>query len=203
MRSDTKVLPLIAVATILISIQVAMCIWLKSMRVQEQIEQPVDIQLEEPQPIQIDPIREKQIRFVKKYGHLTETEIEILLDTLNENAKNPTIMLCIYKKESDFKKRAESYLGPVYGRGVGQVSEIGLADYNENNIVKYKPEDLYDIRINVIVSCWIYERNEVYGVHGTNRKIIAYNEGHVPAKKKSESSYLDKVNQNIILFEEI
>ena len=43
MRSNTKVLLLIAVATILVSIQAAMFIWTRSMN--EPIEQPVDIQL--------------------------------------------------------------------------------------------------------------------------------------------------------------
>ena len=195
MRSNTKVLPLIAVATILVSIQAAMFIWTRSMN--EPIEQPVDIQLENPQPIQIDPIREKQEKFVKKYGNLTDYEIQILLDTLNENAKNPTVMLCMYKQESDFTKDANSYKGAKSGRGVG------LTDYNWKNGTNYKPEDLYDIRINVIVSCWIYEYNEEYGVYGLNKKIIAYNEGHGPAKNKSESSYLDKVTYNMVLYEEI
>ena len=89
MRSNTKVLPLIAVAIILVSIQAAMFIWTRS--VKEPIKQPVDIQLENPQSIQIDPIREKQEKFVKKYGNLTDYEIQMLLDTRNENAKNPIL----------------------------------------------------------------------------------------------------------------
>ena len=202
MRSNTKLLSLVATATILVSIQAAMFIWVHSK--ETPTEQPVNTQqIEEIEPIQVDTVRDKQIRFVRTYGCLTESEIEILLDTLEENTKSPIIMLCIYKKESDFTKNADSYKGAIYGRGVGQVSEIGLTDYNWKNGTNYKPEDLYDIRINVIVSCWIYEHNEAYGVYGTNKKIIAYNEGHGPAKRKSESSYLNKVNQNMVLFEEI
>lgn len=138
--------------------------------------------------------------FVKSFRKLSKQDIKILLDTLENNAKEPIIMLSIYSVESKFDKEANSYLGAEYGRGIGQVSEIALADYNRVNKTEYTPNDLYDIVTNVIVSCWVYDYNENYGVYGTDKKIIAYNEGHVHAKKKETSNYLDKVNKKMLYF---
>ena len=72
--------------------------------------------------------------------------------------------------------------------------------YNRVNKTEYTPDDLYDIATNVIVSCWVYDYNESYGIYGTEKKIIAYNEGHVYAKKKETSNYLDKVNKKMLYF---
>ena len=80
------------------------------------------------------------------------------------------------------------------------MSEIALAEYNRVNKTEYTPNDLYDIATNVIVSCWVYDYNENYGIYGTEKKIIAYNEGHVYAKKKETSNYLDKVNKKMLYF---
>jgi hypothetical protein len=207
MRRNTKLLSLIAAAIILIAVQITLVIEIKMEQKQEQ--SVTNEIIEEPQIIQEEIVSEDELirlkmeKFIETYGSLNKQQIKILLDTLEENSEEPLIMLAIYKQESKFKMYANSYCGAEFGRGVGQVSEIGLTDYNWKNGTDYKPEDLYDIRINVIVSCWIYEYNEKYGVYGTNKKIIAYNEGHVYAKKKSKSAYLDKVNDNMLLFEEM
>ena len=144
--------------------------------------------------------RELMESFIRRFHKLSKQEIKILLDTLENNAKEPIIMLSIYSVESKFDKEANSYLGAKYGRGIGQVSEIALADYNRVNKTEYTPDDLYDIATNVIVSCWVYDYNENYGIYGTEKKIIAYNEGHVYAKKKETSNYLDKVNKKMLYF---
>ena len=96
--------------------------------------------------------RELMESFVRKFHKISKQEIKILLDTLENNAKEPIIMLSIYSVESKFDKEANSYLGAKYGRGIGQVSEIALADYNRVNKTEYTPDDLYDIDTKVIVS---------------------------------------------------
>ena len=171
-------------------------------QVQEINIQEINTQEEYSQILEEESFENRKLMesFVKRFHNLSKQEIKILLDTLENNAKEPIIMLSIYSVESKFDKEANSYLGAKYGRGIGQVSEIALADYNRVNKTEYTPDDLYDIATNVIVSCWVYDYNENYGIYGTEKKIIAYNEGHVYAKKKETSNYLDKVNKKMLYF---
>ena len=100
--------------------------------------------------------------FVKRFHKLSKQEIKILLDTLENNAKEPIIMLSIYSVESKFDKEANSYLGAKYGRGIGQVYEIELADYNRENPTEYTPDDyyillqmlLYMLGLMIIMKIW-------------------------------------------------
>ena len=130
--------------------------------------------------------------FVRKFHKLSKQETKILLDTLENNAKEPIIMLSIYSVESKFDKEANSYLGAKYGRGIGQVSEIALADYNRVNKTEYTPDDLYDIATNVIVSCWVYDYNENYGIYGTEKKIKSSGILSKKMRKKDEKRRFSK-----------
>ena len=170
--------------------------------------QEINIQEEYSQILEEESFENRELMesFVRRFHKLSKQDIKILLDALENNAKEPIIMLSIYSVESKFDKEANSYLGAKYGRGIGQVSEIALADYNRVNKTEYTPDDLYDIATNVIVSCWVYDYNENYGIYGTEKKIIAYNEGHVYAKKKEMfdcdhyRAYFDKINKKMLYF---
>jgi soluble lytic murein transglycosylase-like protein len=72
------------------------------------------------------------------------------------------VIVTLIEAESDFSYRANSNLGAEYGRGLMQVSENGLIDYNLWNGTKYKPKDLYNISINLEVGCWCFLQNEYY-----------------------------------------
>lgn len=131
--------------------------------------------------------------FIMSYRIINNSDLSKIINSTIRHSKEPKIMLSIFSVESKFNKNAVSYLGKDYGIGVGQVSLIGLTDYNWKHNTNYTQEDLYDIETNIMISCWIFEYNEKYGISGLNKKIIAYNEGHVYAKNKENSKYLDKV----------
>lgn len=131
--------------------------------------------------------------FILSYNNLSDKEVKEIITYTIKYAKEPKIMLSIFSVESKFKKNAKSYLGENYGIGIGQVSLIALTDYNWKHNTHYTKEDLLDVETNIMISCWIFEYNEKYGIEGLNKKIIAYNEGHVNAKNKNYSKYLDKV----------
>lgn len=97
------------------------------------------------------------------------------------------LILALASVESDFLPTANSYLGPEYGRGILQVSEIALLDYNNRTGSAYKPQDLYDYNICINVGCWIYKQNIKYGViNNTDDLVIAYNTGHGTYKRQKE-----------------
>ena len=106
--------------------------------------QEINIQEEYSQILEEESFENRDLMesFVRRFHKLSKQEIKILLDTLENNAKEPIIMLSIYSVESKFDKEANSYLGAKYGRGIGQVSEIALADYNRVNKTEYTPDDL-------------------------------------------------------------
>ena len=95
------------------------------------------------------------------------------------------LILALASVESDFLPTANSYLGPEYGRGILQVSEIALLDYNNRTGNSYEPQDLYDYNICIDIGCWIYKQNIKYGVlNNTDDLVIAYNTGHGTYKKQ-------------------
>ena len=99
-------------------------------QVQEINTQEVNTQEEYSQILEEESFENRELMesFVRRFHKLSKQDIKILLDTLENNAKEPIIMLSIYSVESKFDKEANSYLGAKYGRGIGQVSEIALAD---------------------------------------------------------------------------
>jgi soluble lytic murein transglycosylase-like protein len=126
------------------------------------------------------------------------------------------VLLGMIAQESNFIVNANSFLGASYGRGLMQVSEIALKDFNNKMGYDYKPKDLYDPEINLIVGCWIYLNNINYGVDNKHSHlIIAYNCGHktykdeknflLSAKRKDGSNYnhLNKVLAYIEEFDRV
>ena len=138
--------------------------------------------------------KERYKAFIKKHAkYLHTVKTDEILDNIYKYGKDDydrEIMLAMFAKESKFYERADSFLGARYGRGIGQVSEIGLKDYNEKNNTEYKPSDLYDIDINIKIAYWIFHHNELYGVVGRTEKIIAYNRGAEKVKRERDNPNL-------------
>lgn len=126
---------------------------------------------------------EKQIKLFKKACSITE-EIytkEIALNVFKQNQETGLPIPLIYAiiaTESDLHKEANSKAGAKFGRGLMQVSEIGLTDYNWKHGTTYTSSDLYNISINLEIGCWIYLQNENY-IHSSNFTYlyVAYNIG--------------------------
>ena len=98
------------------------------------------------------------------------------------------IMISIYIVESKFNQYANSYLGAKYGRGIGQVSEIALDEYNRKNKTNYKYNDLYDLEINIMISCWLIDYYCNTYNFTIEESVMAYNIGcgNVLNGKKAE-----------------
>ena len=96
-----------------------------------------------------------------------------------EYSNDLTIMLGLMATESNFYYRADSCIGAKYGRGIMQVSEKALQDYNKWNGTKYKPNDLYNLEINLRVGFWVFNHNEKYGIpkNDLKKSLSAYNLG--------------------------
>lgn len=104
-------------------------------------------------------------------------------------------MIALYTIESKFNKYANSYKGEKYGRGLGQVSEIALIEYNRLTKSNYKPNDLYNIEINIKVSCWLINHYMTTYGFTEDESIQAYNIGcNALLKGKTAYKYLNKIN---------
>jgi hypothetical protein len=65
--------------------------------------------------------------------------------------------LALAYAESSFTSNAISHIGAMHGRGLLQVSEIGLQDYNKSHISTYTTNDLFNTDINVKIGLWLYK----------------------------------------------
>jgi soluble lytic murein transglycosylase-like protein len=90
----------------------------------------------------------------------------------------PYVIYAIIETESDFTKEAKSFLGAPSGRGLMQVSEVALKEYNNWHRKKYVKKDLYNISINLEVGCWYYTKLVDYTKTRMYRNLyVAYNVG--------------------------
>lgn len=132
---------------------------------------------------------ERKLSEVKVAAFIIEEEYGIndgqrIVDLINYysyvNGVDHKIIFAMMAIESQFCSRANSFLGPLYGRGLLQVSEVALKDFNDKNSAnkKYDPKELYDIAINIEVGCWVYKQNERYAdTVCTLELVAAYNCG--------------------------
>jgi soluble lytic murein transglycosylase-like protein len=99
-------------------------------------------------------------------------------------------MDALIKTESEYKPRAVSYSGARFGRGLCQISEILLEEYNKRNKTDISPTDLFDIETNIKISCWYVKdlmrqfNNDPYKVYA------AYNIG-APRFRQYMDTYLE------------
>lgn len=66
------------------------------------------------------------------------------------------VIYTIIKTESNFKPSIDSKSGAKYGRGLMQVSEIALKEYNGYHKEKRYVPDLYNVEWNMEIGCWYY-----------------------------------------------
>lgn len=143
---------------------------------------------------------EKKLSEVKVADFIIEDEYGIndgqrIVNLINYysyiNGVDHKIIFAMMAIESQFCWWANSFLGPGNGRGLLQVSEVALKDFNDKNSAnkKYGPQDLYDIEINIEVGCWVYKQNERYAdTVCTLELVAAYNCG--AGTVRSEVEYL-------------
>jgi hypothetical protein len=94
------------------------------------------------------------------------------------------IIMSLIDTESEFVSSADSFIDASNGRGLTQISEIALYEYNRYHKNKYTSQDLYSIDINLEIGCWmLLQVKKVYpkivGIEqlSWNDAYIAYNVG--------------------------
>lgn len=158
-------------------------------------------------PTVIEKSKILQVENICKEINLSKEKVLYFFELCQKNAKlynlDINIILAIIFVESHYNEKAESFLGAVHGRGLMQVSEIGLKDYNRVNKTGYVPKDLYNPEINIKVGTWIFYYNIHYGVDNNYADMLsAYNTGIGSWRKNIfNSDYVNKIEKalNLIL----
>lgn len=88
----------------------------------------------------------------------------------------------IFQKESSFVSDAHNTRTDA--RGLGQITPVGLADWNQRNPQdQHQPDDLYRSDVNAKISNWTLNQRipqmlQVYGIQDTpENRLIAYHDG--------------------------
>lgn len=156
------------------------------------------------------------IKFIQSCNDdISYENIELLTNIIKDEIINYDwieyeFYLSLCGQESRFKKislidndlicNTDSFLGAKYGRGISQVSEIALEEYNNKNHTDYVPTDLYNVKINVKISMWLlnkyhhgYDYNGNYFERSVEKTSLIYNNGYVvirgTEKQKSKCNY--------------
>ena len=160
----------------------------------------------------IERINQENQKSKYPYPPLTSKEITRIIRAVEKWCvkydTNKVTIFSMITVESRYTVRIPSRKGAKYGRGLLQVSEIALKDFNLWNGTVYTTGDLYNIEKNIEVGIWAFNQNYSYGVetkfeHGA---IIAYNVGVGDYKsnkddllkdefKGSDYDYLTKVKK--------
>lgn len=126
------------------------------------------------------PNLQKQPKFNPLFWLLVIATIFILIGIVRAEEIDLSI---IAKIESNSNPMAISYKGAKYGRGIYQISEICLKDYNMANNAEISPVELFSPKVNRDVAFWyfnlalpLYLRNKGIPVTPVNL-LIAYNFG--------------------------
>jgi hypothetical protein len=102
--------------------------------------------------------------------------------------------------ESSNNPRAVSFLGPKYGRGLFQVSEVALADYLKFHKEQITPDDLFNPSVNERVCLWLLTKRipqilkHLKRPVSIERVLSAYNKGY---KGKLAKGYISKYKKNL------
>lgn len=147
----------------------------------------------------IDQVDKLSVKSVTRSDIADIVDCTIILST--QNQLDFYLVLSIIATESNFNASAISCAGSYNGRGLMQVSEIALKDYNRVNRTHYKSKDLFDIEINILIGIWSYLQNASYGIDpdNINQMLSAYNLGCKNAKRgKLARSYINKVRANYL-----
>ena len=142
-------------------------------------------------------------KFILSYNKNLSTKdiwtIKFLTKKYTKSADDYTLMLSLYSIESNFYKNANSFLGAEYGRGLGQISEIALKEYNRKNNTDIKPLELYNEEINIKISCWLYYYYQDLYKLDTVGTLMVYNKGFGGySKNRNDIGYSNKILNNKI-----
>lgn len=115
--------------------------------------------------------------------------------------------------ESSNNPKADSFRGAKFGRGLHQVSEIALQEYNQRRKESLTPEELYDPETNTKVADWYVQRIgqalSFWGIPQTEETLLAsynwgmgnvrrwYKEGADPKKLPKETRDYIKKYRNL------
>ena len=94
---------------------------------------------------------------IDKYIHVFIIVIIGLVLCLCFNCSAEVDMEVLKLTESDGDQQAISCSGAKYGRGLYQISEVMLKDYNYYNKCNIKPYELFNVEINTNVCHWAIE----------------------------------------------
>lgn len=102
------------------------------------------------------------------------------------------VIFALIDTESEFYRTANSPLGKSSGRGLLQVSEICLKDFNNKSGQKVKTvNDLYYIYDNMNIGCWYFSRlYNLKSIYTYSQAYIAYNVG-IGNYEKYKYNYLN------------
>ena len=104
--------------------------------------------------------------------------------------------------ESSNNHMAVSFLGAKYGRGLHQISEIALKDYNTMTGNSVQKEELFDKEVNKEIALWLLNKRipqllRHYGQEITTESVLqAYNLGCMAYRNgKRNKNYVNKYNK--------
>jgi hypothetical protein len=130
---------------------------------------PQKREYEIPQEIMLPTVMEEievvQVPLRIRVSHISNVkEFQQIVDCVfsYQDIINPITLLAIISSESDFTYNIDSFLGAKYGRGLMQVSDIALLEYNNRNKTNIEVSELYDIETNIKVGVWVFLNNERY-----------------------------------------
>ncbi len=107
--------------------------------------------------------------------------------TITASASIEIDLTALSMVESSGNSNAVSFKGAKYGRGLYQISEIALKDYNQCNNTSIKPSELFDPYKSEVICRWILETRIPQLLKGypiTLESVLsAYNMGHIRAKR--------------------
>ena len=159
----------------------------------------ITIDINENPHIEEEPVFTKEDLFEKlSYYHVENKYTDLIYEKSIKYNVPLDIMYGIGKTESKFKEKANSFLGAEYGRGLFQISEIVLKDYNLYFGTEYEPNELYNPEINIEIAAWAYNRNRYYlrslDEVTDDLLIMAFNMGAFSIKSGNYNyDYLNKV----------
>lgn len=124
----------------------------------------------------------------------------LLHDVIGVSACNAQIDVnAIAKIESSLNPAAVSFLGEKYGRGLHQISEVALKDFNSFSKVKYSPNQLFNPAVNTEIANWLLSKRypqilKAYRLPLTEENLLTcFNMGCASIKKgKTATNYIKK-----------